>query len=97
MKECLSSKLQLLEPDSDTIINYKEIETKSIDRLKEFLLNGDKKFSKESLQILSKVNELRKTMKSQIAVRAQIFKDISQDKKEYKEYIKISFPHLNKK
>mgnify|MGYP001614994072 CR=1 FL=1 len=93
---CLSEKLQLLEPDENTIISYKEIETKSVEKLRTFLLDGNPLFCKSALQILSKINELRKTMKSQVAIRAQIFRDISEDKKEMKQYIKVSFPHLVK-
>jgi len=95
---CISKKLNLLEPDEGTIVNYKEIETKSIDKLKEFLENGDPKYNSVSIQILSAVNKLRSTMKSQMTMRASIFKSIAENKKEYKQYIKVSFPNmLNRK
>ena len=94
-KECLSGKLQLLEPEENTIVSYKEIETRSLERLKEFLLNGDDtKYNAVAARILSQINKLRSTMKSQISVRVSIFKNIAEDKEEFKSYINISFPHL---
>ena len=94
----LDEKLELLEPETGTIIQYKDIETKSVERLKEFLQDGnDVKYNKVATQILSTVNKLRSTLKSQMAMRAHIFKDISKDKKELVMYIKASFPHMVKK
>lgn len=93
-----NEKLELLEPSEDTIISYKEIETQSIDRLKEFLegVNGDK-YNKTAIKILQSVNKIRSTLKSQISIKAQIFKDISVNKKEFKQYINISFPKMLRK
>jgi hypothetical protein len=98
-KPCrLDEKLELLEPNDNTIVNYKEIETQSVERLKEFLSNGnDPKYNKIATQVLSTINKLRSTLKSQMAMRATIFKDISKDKKELNLYIKASFPHMVKK
>ena len=93
-QKCLSEKLQLLEPDEKVIFSYKEIETKSVDKLKEFLMNGNPKFYKTALQIIAKVNELRKTMRAQMSIRVQVFKDISVNKQEFKQYIRVSFPHI---
>jgi len=94
----LEQKMAMFEPDDSTISEYKEIETHSVAKLKKFLKGEEgEAFNEVSLRILNQVNRVRSSLKNQMAIRVGIWKNMSEDKKEFKQYIKVSYPQMKRK
>lgn len=94
----VDQKLNLLNPSDETIREYRDIETTSIQTLKKMLKDAqvDKELAKVALQSTQLVNKLRTNLRAEISIKTRIFKDISEDKNELKMYIEATFPKMIK-
>ena len=94
----LDKKMEILEPDEPVLRSYKQLEAMSLIKANKGLTKDKMDLKAMNLlnQFMARVNKMRGIFRADMAIKAQIFRDISKDKTELALYIKATFPHMTK-
>lgn len=93
--------LRQLNPDSETLSHYKNMEKSSLARINKILESDQTEsdtieWGKLLHKWVTAVNKIRTVLKGEVSMTLKLFHDVSKDKDELEAYVKATYPKMIK-
>jgi len=94
--------LKSLNPEPSTVDKYREVEEISVERIigtikADQVDKAALELAKLCLKTIQSVNKTRTSLRSEMSLHVNLFKDISDDKTKLQAYVKATYPTMLKK